>query len=366
MAQLECTDELHIAGIAHSGLGTYLAHAVHGVSIRSLARSQGVHPSTVLRRVRKVELKRDDPLVDEAIDHLSATQFPNTIKSGAALMSDGTSQNVSGSHTENLIRYLQKLNRNGSFLAVASDLEDAAIFQTLDDGEIRQTEVLGRSDAMVLALNDWVELKQNGRMSRYQVTSAGRKALKRMMAETAKPDGFAEAPSAFAQQHIEWGTRVIDGDNFGEPVSHKVNVAESPVTLLARRKGKDGKAFLDTRLVTAGERLREDFELSQMGPKITQNWDSFLTGPSKHSSPDSGVGAGSASALKRLRDAMKALGPGLSDIALQCCCLQNGLEVAEKRLGWSARSGKVVLRIALQRLQQHYDETHGSHGPMIG
>ena len=103
-----------------------------------------------------------------------------------------------------------------------------------------------------------------------------------------------------------------------------------------------------------------------MGPNITQNWDSFLTGPSAQSIPDSGVGTGSTSALKRFREAMKALGPGLSDIALQCCCMQNGLEIAEKRLGWSARSGKVVLRIALQRLKQHYDEMHGAHGPMIG
>jgi hypothetical protein len=48
------------------------------------------------------------------------------------------------------------------------------------------------------------------------------------------------------------------------------------------------------------------------------------------------------------------LGPGLADVAFRTCCLQEGLEQVERRMGWSARSGKVVLRIALERLQQHY------------
>jgi hypothetical protein len=51
---------------------------------------------------------------------------------------------------------------------------------------------------------------------------------------------------------------------------------------------------------------------------------------------------------------MEALGPGLSDIVFRICCFLEGLETAEKRLGWSARSGKVVLKIALERLAMHY------------
>jgi len=71
-------------------------------------------------------------------------------------------------------------------------------------------------------------------------------------------------------------------------------------------------------------------------------------------------------ARDRLCDAIRFLGDGLGDIALRCCCLLEGLEISEKELGWSARSGKIVLRIALERLDQHYADTQGKFGPMIG
>ncbi len=63
--------------------------------------------------------------------------------------------------------------------------------------------------------------------------------------------------------------------------------------------------------------------------------------------------------------ALRELGPGLGDVALKCCCYLEGLEVTEKTLGWSARSGKIVLRIALQRLKRHYEQTFGPGGGQI-
>ena len=107
-------------------------------------------------------------------------------------------------------------------------------------------------------------------------------------------------------------------------------------------------------MVAAGERLREDFELAQMGPRVTQNWDRFLTTGRSGAMPERGLAEGPVAARARVAEALRALGPGLGDIALRCCCFLEGLETAEKRMGWSARSGKIVLRIALQRLSQHY------------
>ena len=40
--------------------------------------------------------------------------------------------------------------------------------------------------------------------------------------------------------------------------------------------------------------------------------------------------------------------------------------MTERRLGWSARSGKVVLKLALERLARHYADRYGPGGPLIG
>jgi hypothetical protein len=63
---------------------------------------------------------------------------------------------------------------------------------------------------------------------------------------------------------------------------------------------------------------------------------------------------------------MADLGPGLSDVLLRCCCYLEGREAVEKRLGWSARSGKIVLRNASMRFHQHYVRTLGVDGDLIG
>jgi cystathionine beta-lyase/cystathionine gamma-synthase len=92
------------------------------------------------------------------------------------------------------------------------------------------------------------------------------------------------------------------------------------------------------------------------------DWDEFL-----EDLPDSGMVAtpGTRPADRLLR-ALRELGPGLADAAFRCCCLLEGLETVEKRMGWSARSGKVVLRLALWRLQTHYRSEDARASPLLG
>ncbi len=258
-------------------------------------------------------------------------------------------------------RLLRRLSEPDACLAFAADMEKAVVVRETGDGRTIRTAVTAREVAQAMAVRDWLVCAAPGRVSRYRITTAGRAALKRFLAAQSE----AEHGGGFAEQHREWDSRNIKIPGSTRTARTRFNAAESPISLLSRRKGNDGEPFLSTEMVSAAERLREDFELSQMGPKIGQNWEKFLTGGSPgQASGDAPIGRGSDAARGRVAAAVGALGSGLGDVALRVCCFLEGVETAEKRLGWSARSGKVVLRIALQRLHQHY-KAQGASG-LIG
>ncbi|MDZ4137699.1 MAG: DUF6456 domain-containing protein [Erythrobacter sp.] len=351
----------------------YLDHTEDGLSLRALARREGCHASTVMRQVRRYENRRDDPLVDEALTAFGRAQGSKTIDPAIKDAPDMTAPiRISPlSMDEDMIarearRILRRMAEPGAVLAIAVDMEKAAVLRGGADGRMAQTAVMERGVAQAFALKDWIACRKAGRVASYEITPAGRAALKRMIDDDDRRcGGFAESATPFGNQHREWDERSITGE--GGSRRMRYNLAESPVAVLARRRDKDGQVFLEPELVEAGERLREDFELAQMGPRVAQNWDRFLTGGDRGGfHADSGIAEGPRAARDRVAVALRDLGPGLGDMVLRCCCFLEGLEVAEKRMGWSARSGKIVLRIALQRLRRHYDETYGRSGPLIG
>jgi len=139
-----------------------------------------------------------------------------------------------------------------------------------------------------------------------------------------------------------------------------IAVADSPIGWLARRRNADGKPFLTREEVAAAERLRTDFERSQMAPGVTQDWARFLTsgvqGGRRISAQERDLDGGASAARARLSEALSSLGPGLSDVALRVCCFLEGIEAIETSMHWSRRSGKVVLKIALARLAAFYED----------
>ncbi|MBT8457155.1 MAG: helix-turn-helix domain-containing protein [Alphaproteobacteria bacterium] len=347
---------------------TYLAHTTSGQSIRALARRAGRHPSTLLRQVRRIENQRDDILVDRALTRLAqrisgdpaagdpSEDMPMNIQS--TIPSDSKIDREAR-------RILRRLAEPGACLALADGMENAVVVRDGSEGQTVRTGVVERTVAEAMALRDWIVKAGAGRVLRYRITTAGRAALKRLLAED-ESRRVAGSQSAFAEQHRDYDHKDV-AEAGGTRKRVRYNLAESPLLALARRRDKGGDPFLSDDLVAAGERLREDFELAQMGPRIAQNWDRFLTAGDRGAfDGGSGPAHGPAAARARVTDALADLGPGLGDVVLRCCCFLEGLEAAEKRMGWSARSGQIVLRIALQRLRQHYDENAGRWSPIIG
>lgn len=180
------------------------------------------------------------------------------------------------------------------------------------------------------------------------ITAEGRAFLRR-----------AEAPGEpFRAQHqlTAWRAR-LPGDESSPPV--RVNAGESPLGWLARRRGSDGRALLSAAEVEAGERLREDYTRAQLMARVTVDWERPLSGSGRSGPGADTLGEGALAARRRVSAALTAVGPGLSDVLIAVCCHLEGLEDIERAQGWPARAGKVVLRLALDRLVTHYGLTRG-------
>jgi hypothetical protein len=137
----------------------------------------------------------------------------------------------------------------------------------------------------------------------------------------------------------------------------EVDIGESPIGWLYRRRDKDGQPLISRAEFEAGERLRADFCFAQMMPRVTSSW---AAPDGSSSGRRSAPGAGSdlqdnvIAAGERVRRALAAVGPELSGVLIDVCCHLKGLEVKERQAGWPQRSGKIVLRIALKSLARHY------------
>ena len=128
-----------------------------------------------------------------------------------------------------------------------------------------------------------------------------------------------------------------------------VNLAESPLGWLYSRD------LLTRRQFDAGERLRADWEQAQLSPRVTMAWDSAPVARGRGGSSCSPDPRGAQiDSKRRFEAAVKAAGPGLSDILCRIVCAGEGMRDAESALGWPARSGRLVLTLALDRIADFY------------
>jgi hypothetical protein len=128
-----------------------------------------------------------------------------------------------------------------------------------------------------------------------------------------------------------------------------INLSESPLSWLHAR------GHLSNRQMLAGETLRGDYESAALGPHVTMSWENIPPSRQKRSAP-SGLNRTERmmQAKQRFDSALIALGPDLSDIAWRVICVGESIPAAEREMSWPVRSGKIVLKIALDRLAAFY------------
>ena len=295
----------------------YVWNKIHGKSLRAIAKATGVNPSTVMRHVHKIMHARSHPKVEIAIQHVRLTDD-----------ADGLTNEQDMTSAKRLLK------QKSTVMAMSQEMGQAVIFGHGPDGRLHKLASISRDVALVLVSRGELRAQHKGRITQYVHVKPDQPALWQA--------GCEESTSATMSDAI--------------PVR-----GENALDTLSRRKGTNGVPFLSRDLVLAGRRLNEDFVLSGCQSAIEDNFEKFLI-----SQFDPVDLAHDALALMRFKHAVQDLGPGLADIAVRSCCLNEGIERSESAMGWSARSGKIVLRIALQRLKRHYHIVHGAGGGQIG
>jgi hypothetical protein len=183
------------------------------------------------------------------------------------------------------------------------------------------------------------------------MSAAGRKSARRRPRTLPGP---AQADiGSFRARHLALAQRQIVTE-FGR-TDVTVDDSESPLAWLARRRGRDGRALIEAHQLQAGERLRSDFTRAHLMPRTTSNWSNPISSGRRGGGEQAGVFTEMMiAARQRVHSALDSVGPEFAGLLLDICCFLKGLEDVERERAWPARSGKVVLQLALDRLARHY------------
>lgn len=215
--------------------------------------------------------------------------------------------------------------------ALLQRLEAGGVLRRLADGAYAITGLRGKRARVVAGLVTAVITRGLVRVSGdgLVLSEAGRAWL-------------ADGARQREQHQVLTTTRITD--ERGREGYVVVNCAESPLSLLSRL------GLISAPDYEAGEKLRRDYEIGQLTQRLGVDYSTPIHNRTHR--PDMGETA--LAARQRFNAAMKAVGPGLSDLLFDVCCYLKGLEDSEKARRWPRGSAKVVLRLGLARLAAHY------------
>lgn len=333
-------------------LAVYLQHVAFGDKIAACARLYRRDRATVRHACARIEDARDDPRFDLAAKALEAALRAQH-KMICRLLEEFTRKRSNVMPKEEDLaraarRLLKVLSEPGA-AAAPSELEaDALVLLSVKNGVTIAKGSLPAAAAERALAEGLAAWTKDGGARRLRLTEAGRAHVRR-----------SEAPAEpFRAQH----SRIAHVAEKDSPPA-LVNERESPLAWLARRKDRAGRPFLEPAQIEAGERFRRDVERAHLLQRVTANWEAPTHSGSRGAGAGAQVSELAMDARRRFSRACDAVGPDLSGLLIDVCGYLKRLEIVESERGWPARSGKIVLRIALQRLAGHYGLASEARGP---
>lgn len=245
-------------------------------------------------------------------------------------------------------RLLARLGETGAYARPDPLVEDALVARRGGDGVSIGSGRFATASGQVLAAADLATWNAAG--TQLTITAAGRARLRRQ----AMPGDMA-----FPAQHHD--LTVVEGGS--EPILR--NASENPLSWMVRRRDRDGTPLIDAASFEAGERLRRDMTTAALLPRMGSAFGAPRVDGAGPRDPASAADHVIA-ARQRVRGALDAVGSDLSGLLIDLCGFLKGLERIEAERRWPARSAKVVARIALGRLAEHYGLEREAIGPERG
>ncbi|MBX9932249.1 MAG: ATPase [Methylobacterium sp.] len=243
-------------------------------------------------------------------------------------------------------RLLSALGREGAYAIDDPLTEDGILVRGGGNGVSLGSGRLPRNAGDALVNRDLAE-RDHGRRGRLTISQAGLARLRR--------ESAGDAPPHLAQ-HLDI---VGDADRRNGPLR---DASESPLAWMARRRDRDGRPLIDAACFEVGERLRRDLTTASLMPRLGADWSGIKVDGGGPRDP-SGASDTMLAGRQRVRAALEAVGSDLSGLLIDLCGFLKGLERIEAERRWPARSAKVVAKIALARLAEHYGLEREATGP---
>lgn len=122
----------------------------------------------------------------------------------------------------------------------------------------------------------------------------------------------------------------------------------------ARLKSSSGVPFFDPHHLLAAQKFTHMFEVSGQRPHITVNYDSFHVPKTSHGAASLTMSEHAVTAQQSLNHIHERLGGELYNMLVDICVFEKGLGQVEKERHWPRRSGKFMLKVALDQLAVYW------------